>query len=208
MGSGTTLNGAPTAEGRAVLQAAAGGLPHVAALLKHLPVAQQPINKNATFTLNGQNFTVPLGSLTGSTAFFFDNHQASFRVDHNFTSNHIFTARYLFSDSDTGGTGQATPTGLTTSNVARQQTLALSHVGTFSPTVVNEVRVGYQRFATVTSASDPVSEEIPSLEISELGLIGFNAAASRTAIGLAVNLPQFRTNNIYQIQDNLVVDQR
>jgi hypothetical protein len=81
--------------------------------------------------------------------------------------------------------------------------LALSHIGTFSPAVVNEVRVGYQRFATVTSASDPVSEEIPSLEISELGLIGFNAATSRTAIGLAVNLPQFRTNNIYQIQDNL-----
>jgi hypothetical protein len=39
-----------------------------------------------------------------------------------------------------------------------------------------------------------VSEEIPSLEISELGLIGFNAANSRTAIGLAVNLPQCRTN--------------
>lgn len=203
LGSGTTLNGAPTAAGRAVLQAAAGGLPHVAALLKHLPVAQQSINKNATFSLNGQNFTVPLGSLTGSTAFFFDNHQASFRVDHNFRNNHILTARYLYSDSDTGGTGQATPPGLTTSNLARQQTLALSHVGTFTPTLVNEVRVGYQRFASTTSASDPVSEEIPSLEISELGLIGFNAANSRTAIGLAVNLPQFRTNNIYQIQDNL-----
>lgn len=203
LGSGTTLNGAPTAEGRAVLQAAAGNLPHVAALLKHLPTAQASINKNATFTLNGQNFTVPLGSLTGSTAFFFDNHQASFRVDHNLNSNQIFTARYLYSDSDTGGTGQATPPGLTTSNVARQQTLSLSHVGTFSPTLVNELRVGYQRFATVTSASNPVSEEIPSLEISELGLIGFNAANSRTAIGLAVNLPQFRTNNIYQIQDNL-----
>ncbi len=203
LGSGTTLNGAPTAEGRAILQAAAGNRPHVAALLKHLPVAQTPIGKNAPFTVNGQTFQVPLGSLTGSTAFFFDNHQASYRVDHNLSSNHIITARYLFSDSDTGGTGQATPTGLTTSNVARQQTLALSHVGTFSPTVVNELRLGYQRFATVTSASDPVSEEIPSLEISELGLIGFNAAASRTAIGLAVNLPQFRTNNIYQIQDNL-----
>ena len=203
LGSGTTLNGAPTAEGRAILQAAAGGLPHVAALLKHLPVAQAPIGRSAPFTINGQNFSVPLGSLTGATAFFFDNHQASFRVDHNLTSNHIITGRYLFSDSDTGGTGQATPPGLTTSNVARQQTLALSHVGTFSPTVVNEVRVGYQRFATVTSASDPVSEEIPSIEISELGLTGFNAANSRTAIGLAVNLPQFRTNNIYQIQDNL-----
>ncbi|HJU92453.1 MAG TPA: TonB-dependent receptor [Pyrinomonadaceae bacterium] len=203
LGSGTTLNGALTAEGRATLQAAAGGRPQVAALLKHLPVAQTPIGRTATFTASGQQFTVPLGSLTGSTAFFFDNHQTSFRLDHNLSSNHIITGRYLFSDSDTGGTGQATPPGLTTQNVNRQQTFALSHVGTFSPTVVNELRLGYQRFATVTSASDPVSEEIPSLEISELGLIGFNAAASRTAIGLAVNLPQFRTNNIYQIQNNL-----
>jgi hypothetical protein len=32
---------------------------------------------------------------------------------------------------------------------------------------------------------------------------GFNAAASRTAIGLGVNLPQFRYNDTYQFQDNL-----
>ena len=203
LGSGTTLNGAITGAGRAVLAAAAGDLPHVQALLNHLPVAQSPISATAKFTRNGQEFTVPLGSLTGSTAFFFDNHQASFRADHNFNSNHQLTGRYLFSDSDTGGTGQATPPGLTTQNVARVQTLSLAHMGTFSPTVVNELRLGYQRFATVTAASDPRSEEIPSIEISELGLTGFNAAASRTAIGLAVNLPQFRTNNIYQIQDNL-----
>ena len=203
LGSGTTLNGALTAQGRAVLASAAGDLPQVQALLNHLPAAQTPISQTASFTRNGQTFAVPLGSLTGSTAFFFDNHQASFRVDHNFNSNHQLTGRYLFSDSDTGGTGQATPPGLTTQNVARVQTVSLAHVGTFSPNVVNELRLGYQRFATVTSATDPKSEEIPSIEISELGLIGFNAAASRTAIGLAVNLPQFRTNNIYQIQDNL-----
>lgn len=203
LGSGQTLNGAPTEAGRQILAAAAGHLPQVQALLRHLPAAQTPIAKTAPFTINGQNFNVPLGSLTGSTAFFFDNHQASFRLDHNFNSNHQLTGRYLFSDSDTGGTGQATPTGLTTQNVARVQTVSIAHVGTFSPTVVNELRVGYQRFATVTSATDPRSEEIPSLEISELGLLGFNAANSRTAIGLAVNLPQFRTNNIYQIQDNL-----
>jgi Carboxypeptidase regulatory-like domain len=203
LGSGTTLNGAPTEAGRQILANAAGHLPQVQALLRHLPAAQTPTNQTAPFTINGQNFVVPLGSLTGSTAFFFDNHQASLRVDHNFNSNHQITGRYLFSDSDTGGTGQATPPGLTTVSPSRVQTVALSHVGTFSPTVVNELRVGYQRFATITNASDPRSEEIPSLEISELGLVGFNAAASRTAIGLAVNLPQFRTNNIYQIQNNL-----
>ena len=205
LGSGTTLNGAPTEAGRQILQAQAGGLPQVAALLRHLPAAQAPLTpaRSAPFTIGGNTFQVPLGSLTGSTAFFFDNHQASFRVYHNFNSNPNFYARYLYSDSDTGGTGQATPPGLTTKNVNRQQTVALGLSNTFSPTLINELRLGYQRFATNTSASDPKSEEIPSLEISEIGLVGFNAAASRTAIGLAVNLPQFRTNNIYQIQDNL-----
>ena len=50
-----------------------------------------------------------------------------------------------------------------------------------------------------------MSETIPSLEIPGLGMNGFNAAASRTAIGLAVNLPQFRTNDTYQVKDDLSI---
>ncbi len=34
-------------------------------------------------------------------------------------------------------------------------------------------------------------------------MIGFNAAANRTAIGLAVNLPQFRYNDTYQFHEHL-----
>ena len=50
----------------------------------------------------------------------------------------------------------------------------------------------------------PRSEEIPSIEINQLGHDRqFNAAVSRTAIGLAVNLPQYRYNDTYQFQDNL-----
>ena len=37
----------------------------------------------------------------------------------------------------------------------------------------------------------------------ELGLTGFNAAVSRTAIGLALNLPQCRINDTFQYQNNL-----
>ena len=67
----------------------------------------------------------------------------------------------------------------------------------------NELRVAWTRFDSTTSAADPSSQVIPSIEITDLGLTGFNAAASRTAIGLAVNLPQFRINDTYQIQDSL-----
>jgi hypothetical protein len=73
----------------------------------------------------------------------------------------------------------------------------------FGSNTSNEFRVAWSHLGTITSAQDPVAEEIPSLEISELGMTGFNAAANRTAIGLAVNLPQFRYNDLYQFQNNL-----
>ena len=73
---------------------------------------------------------------------------------------------------------------------------------TLSNSIVNEVRFSFSRLETTTNALDPSSEEIPSLEIPQLGLTGFNAATNRTAIGLAVNLPQFRNNDLWQIQES------
>jgi hypothetical protein len=72
---------------------------------------------------------------------------------------------------------------------------------TLSNSMVNELRAGFSRLDTNTNSADPSSEEIPSLEINELGMIGFNAATNRTAIGLAVNLPQWRINDLWQVQD-------
>ncbi len=203
LGSGSTLNGAPTEAGRQILQAAAGTRPQVAALLKFLPAAQTPINKNAVFTIGAQSYTVPLGALTGSTSFKYDDWQWSSRIDHQLNENNRFHARYLYDSSLTSGSGQATPFGLTTKSPSRTQSLLLNLNSVLSQRLVNEVRASYQRFGSVTTASDTTSQEIPSIEISELGLTGFNAAASRTAIGLAVNLPQFRYNNTYQFQDTL-----
>ncbi len=203
LGSGQTLNGAPTETGRQVLQQFASTRPQVAALLKFLPAAQTSINKNATFTVNGTNYAVPLGSLTGSTSFKYDDTQWSLRGDHQLNENNRFSARYLYDSSLTGGSGQATPTGLTTQVTSRTQSLLLNLNSVLSQRLVNEARLSYQRFGSVSNATDPSSQEIPSIEISELGLTGFNAAASRTAIGLAVNLPQFRYNNTYQLQDTV-----
>ena len=84
-GSGFTLNGAPSDAGRAVLQSVAAGRPQIEALLKHLP-AGTPNGRSATFTLAGQTYTVPLGSLTGSASQGLDNNQASGRIDHQLTA--------------------------------------------------------------------------------------------------------------------------
>jgi hypothetical protein len=203
LGSGFTLVGAPTAAGRAALLAGAGNRPQVQALLNFLPVAQTADGPTRTFTAGGQTFTVPTGSITGSAASFFDDHQASFRVDHRFSDSHSLNGRYLYDDGDSGGTGQATPPGNTSRNNFRSQAVNLTLTSVLTPRLVNEIRTAWSRLATTTSSDNPASETIPSIEIADLGLVGFNAAANRTAIGLAVNLPQFRNNNTYQIQNNL-----
>lgn len=203
LGSGFTLVGAPTEAGRQVLQAAAGSRPQVQALLRFLPAAQTTNGPVRSFTLNGQTFNVPTGNLTGAASSFFDDHQASFRVDHRFNEANNLNFRYLYDDGDSGGNGQVTPQGLTTKNVFRTQAINLVLTSVITPNLTNEARAAWSRLATTTASDDPASETIPSLEILDLGLQGFNAANNRTAIGLAVNLPQFRNNNTYQVTDVL-----
>src|SRR5262249_14549724 len=180
-----------------------GSRPQVAALLQFVPgAATQGTDSHgnpafATYCVGGtlpscaggRRFDIPTGTITGSAPSFFHNWQASGRVDHAFNARHSMGARYLFSDGEEGGTGQATPPGLTTENLSRTQAMTVYLTSSFTPRVLNEVRVSWQRSANVSSVTDPSSETIPSIEIPELGLTGFAADTSRTAIGLAVNSP-------------------
>ncbi len=215
---GFTLNGAPTDLGRQRLQQNAGNRAQVAALLRFLPVAPAANGKIARFSLTpGVNckpadpqapippscIEVPLGDLTGSTSFRFDDWQGSGRIDHQFTPNQRISGRYLFDDSLTSGTGQVTPPGLTTVSPSRSQAATFNLTSLVGSRWINDARLAWSRFGSRTTASDPSSQLIPSIEIEDLALRGFNAAADRTAIGLAVNLPQFRFNNTYQIVDTV-----
>lgn len=200
LGSGFTLSGAPTAAGRAVLQSVATGRPQVAALLQFLPAGVDN-GQTRSFVLNGQTFVVPIGNLTSSSSIRFDSQQGSVRVDHRLNEKNLMYGRFRFDDNTSSGTGQVTPPGLTTAVPTRTKaaTLVLNTILTNS--ITNEARLAWSRFGSTTNAADPSSQAIPSIEISDFGLTGFNAAASRTAIGLAVNLPQFRVNDTYQITD-------
>lgn len=201
LGSGVTILGVPTADGKQTLQQLAGSRPQVAALLKFLPAAQVPIGTSIPVTVGGATAQIPQGSLTNSTSTFTNNWQWSMRVDHQLTNKHGIGGRYLYNDNFQGGGGQVTPPGLTTQNPLRTQAASAWLTSTLTPRMLNELRLSYQRYGSTTTASDPASETIPSVEIPQLGLTGFNAATDRTAIGLAVNLPQYRFNNTYQIQD-------
>jgi hypothetical protein len=201
IGTGTTLSGAPTDAGRQILSQVGGGRPQIKALLDYLPAAQSPIGKSATLVAGGNTYQVPLGSMTGSTSFSENNWQLSGRGDVRLTDAHSLAMRYMVNDDVYTGDGQATPPGNTTTGTVRAQSAVAAWNSVPSPRVFNEFRVAYMRYNSLSNATDPNSEAIPSLEISELGMVGINAASSRTAIGLAVNLPQWRRTNTYQVQN-------
>lgn len=205
LGVGQAVNGAPTAQGKAILEQAAGTRPQVRALLDFLPAAQTPLGTSAKFVVGGQTFNVPLGSLTGSQPSIFNDWQTSVRIDHRINPNNTLMGRYIYQDSDTiGGTdSQITPPGFSSTIAGRTQGINLSLTTVLSPRITNEARAGFLRSASGTLALDPRSELIPSIEVVELGLSGFNASSTRTAIGLGVNLPQSQARNTYQLQDNI-----
>jgi hypothetical protein len=209
LGVGQTLNGAPTVAGKEIIRAAAGDLPQVRALLDFLPAAQTPLNQNVSFVRNGQTFLVPVGSLTGSQGSTYDDWQTSIRIDHRLNDKHNLNGRYLYQDSGALGSipgvaaSQITPPGFSSIVPSRTQGVNVQLTSVLTSRWVNEVRGAFLRSANATIALDPRSESIPSMEIVELGLRGFNAGPTRTAIGLGVNLPQTQVRNTYQLQDNI-----
>ena len=209
LGVGQTLNGAPTAAGKAIIEQAAGDQPQVRALLDFLPAATTPLNQTVRFVRNGQTFVVPVGSLTGSQSSTYDDWQTSIRIDHRLSDKHSINGRYLYQDSGAFGSipgvaaSQITPPGFSSIVPARTQGVNLQFTSVLSPKWINEVRGAFLRSASATNALDPRSQLIPSIEVVELGLAGFNAGPTRTAIGLGVNLPQNQVRNTFQLQDNI-----
>jgi hypothetical protein len=199
--SGTAITGAPTEAGRQALQSIAAGRPQITALLNNLPAAQSASGQSFTATADGRTITVPYGTLSGAAPNKQDTWQWSGRIDHRLTDKHLLMGRIMYDDR-ISISGQAVPPGLTSLIPARRQAYNTTLTSTLTSNMFNELRANYQRLATRTTGSDPKSITIPNIEIAELGLTGFNAADARTAIGLAVNLPQAQVTNNYQLANN------
>jgi hypothetical protein len=198
--SGTTINGAPTAAGRTVLQSVAAGRPQVRAFLDFVP-AGTPNGREAVFTLSGQTYRVPLGNLTGSSPFVFDDRQGSIRIDHRPNEANLIWARYRADSQRTSGLGQVTPPRHTLVNSLSSNALTVALNTASRNGLSNEGRIAWSRFSSVGDAEDPLSKTIPSIAIPGLGMTG--APATRTAIGFPPTQPGGRKMQTFQIVDSL-----
>jgi len=93
----------------------------------------------------------PDGCVTINTPFSNRVDNAIIKIDHSFNTNNVLTGRYYIGDSS-----QLFPLALTgggdlpnynTSTPTRVQLVSISYVSVISPSIVNEARIGWNRFA-------------------------------------------------------------
>ncbi len=135
------------------------------------------------------------------------------KIDHNFNASNSITGRYFFGDSDqsfplalTASGGQLP--GFNTLTPTRVQLVSLSFVHIFSPTKVNELRYGWNRFAEGFFAQDQ------SFQPSTIGLVTGTSdqglpiitvsgqAGSLAQLGATSGDPRSRVDSNNQLIDN------
>ena len=142
-------------------------------------------------------YPVPIyGTATESDVTPLDQYRFSVKVDHNISSNDRLTGTYLFEDVKTTSNidGSDTAFGVPLDNPNRAQTFGIIWTHTFSPTVLNQFKIGYVR--RTANFIDPGAAGIPEF-----------FAIDPTGIGLggSTGIPQFFTENMFQYKDDVSI---
>jgi Carboxypeptidase regulatory-like domain len=150
---------------------------------------------NASLGLQTSGVPVEIG-LIGFTAPSYSNSEYSANsVDYNISDKDSLRGRFILNRAgfiDTSGF----PSQFYTTVPANSYLVALSEYHTFSPTIVNEFRAGFNRYYNVYGVPNikfPGLDAFPNIVIFELGV----------DIGPDPNAPQGGIQNQYQLADNL-----
>lgn len=182
----------PTAQGYALLNSMSSlSKTNLQQMQKWVPAA--PVGNGDTTSVN--NVNIPLGVLptAGSTFTNFYTYLGS--VDYNPTERDAIRGRIIFNKSD-GLDTNATLPAFWTILPQRYWVATISDIHTFSPTVTNELRLGYNRFTqfyTVGPQTYPTTDVFPDIIFDDTGV----------QVGPDPNAPQSTVQNTYQLVENL-----
>lgn len=104
----------------------------------------QPTNSNDCYANGGLNadLATPFSNRVDS---------AIVKIDHSFNANNLLTGRYYIGDSDQSFplalVGGGLIPGYNTATPTRVQLISISYVSTMTPSLINEARIGWNRFA-------------------------------------------------------------
>ncbi len=177
---------APTAAGLQQIAALPGASPFVVNLLReNLELAPA-----ATTTQSVLGSPVPFGFVTLNTPVGFNDDVFHVNLDHLPNTKDQFRYRFLYGSraAEQAGFGSNNFNNLST---RESRLFSATWVRTFSPSVVNDLRLSYRRALFDFPLRDPAVTDFPNITVVPLGL----------QIGPGSNLPQDRFDNSYQLFD-------
>lgn len=190
---------APTAAGYATL----GGIPGISAtnldqFKKWLgtapteaPASTLPLGK----AVQVGGATIPMGMISSTPPSFTNNEFGVGSIDYNPTDRDAVRGRFIMERSgtiDTGGFPQA----FYVTTPSNSYVVTASEYHTFTPTLVNELRLGYNRLNQnfpVPDINFPGLDAFPNIFVDELN----------AGYGPNPNFPQYGIQNTYQLADNV-----
>jgi Carboxypeptidase regulatory-like domain len=190
--SGSTIY-APTAAGYSSLAGATGISATNLGVLKQYAVAPTATAGAPNITVGGVTVATGVIPVTGPN--YTNNYNTLISSDYNFSEKDQVRGRYLANKTSTINTAANLPVFYTPTPVTSYLVTAAEY-HTFSPTLVNELRLGFNR----NNQSEPVGNQqfpgldaFPNLFFSDLNL----------QVGPNGNFPQSGISNVYQVTDNL-----
>ncbi|MBA3711255.1 MAG: TonB-dependent receptor [Pyrinomonadaceae bacterium] len=153
-------------------------------------------------------------NITGNYATTFQNtldaYQFDIKIDGKISDKDNVSGRYSFGNYDTNSPQGALPTNITGTSFSRPQNIALNWNHVFSPAVVNEARVGFNRAVFISDFFDfagigdanaelgiPGGQAIP-------GISSINVGNGITTIG-SIGINEDNVTNTFHYGDNLSV---
>lgn len=183
---------APTAAGYSTLSSMTGlDQVNLGIMKQYLPPA--PVDGGYTVTVNGAN--IPIGPVPITAPSYYNAYNWLGSMDYTISDRDQLRGRFVSNRDAIIDTAAELPefysNRLTTSNL-----FSLSEFHTFSPSLLNELRLAYSRFddnTPVPSIGYPGLDAFPNIVLYDVGV----------QIGPDPNAPQATTQNNYQLSDNL-----
>jgi hypothetical protein len=151
---------------------------------------------NGTCPAGTTTYTIPLGQYSFAAPNYTNNYTYLISIDYNLSDKDSLRGRYVRNNSATEDTAAQLPTfwvPLTVPNYLA----TLTEFHNFSPTLTNELRLGFNRNSAVYNVGSqkfPGLDQFPNLQIFDLGGV---------QLGADPNAPQGGIQNLYQITDNV-----
>jgi hypothetical protein len=199
----------PTATGNATLSAIPGlSQTNLSILQKYLPVAASSTSASynacpsadvaATATtpsydvVNGQNVEVGIPAFLAPS--FTNSKFVTSAIDYNISTSDQLRGRYIY-NSAVGLDTAANLPAFFLPQPNKFHLVSINEYHTFTPTLTNELRLGYNRFAQILSSGNfsfPGLDSFPNLQFNDLGQL---------QVGPDPSAPQFTIQNTYQLTE-------